>query len=347
MPKTTLITGIIIFASVFLILLGGGIPSRVAAGQNIFRTTVYGLMIIFLAWLIVNTVLRTVAGDSNIAENWWKLECKETIKVPPTTTTTTTTTTVRPGSPLAVNTNSLPNGQTNTNYSQTLQATGGKTPYIWSKTTGNLPAGLTLSTGGVISGKPTTAGTATFTVRVEDSSSPKLSATKRLSIAVTTTSAALACMFQGVNYSTFNICSGLRRPGVCGTSSCSQYVSSINRYANGAATANVLKAFMVIESDCNPTRVSYDGSSFGLMQFKPETAGDFTRNCGMGTQTSCTAAGGTWGSGGTGRCNVTGSWLTNPANADKSICLAAAYINSLAAGACGSSPGGIYAGYNA
>src|SRR3989344_5088397 len=186
----------------FKILLGGGIPSHVQAGQNVFRTTVYGLMIIFLAWLIVNTVLRTVAGDSNIAENWWKLECKETIKVPPTTTTTTTTTTVRPGSPLAVNTNSLPNGQTNTNYSQTLQATGGKTPYIWSKTTGNLPAGLTLSTGGVISGKPTTAGTATFTVRVEDSSSPKLSATKRLSIAVTTTSAALACMFQGVNYST-------------------------------------------------------------------------------------------------------------------------------------------------
>lgn len=61
----------------FLILLGGGIPAQVAKGQAIFRTTVYGLMIIFLAWLIVNTVLRTVAGDQNIAENWWKLECRE------------------------------------------------------------------------------------------------------------------------------------------------------------------------------------------------------------------------------------------------------------------------------
>jgi len=135
-------------------------------------------------------------------------------------------------------------------------------------------------------------------------------------------------MFQGVNYSAFNICSGLKRPGGCGTSSCSQYLPSINKYAGGAATASVLKAFMVIESDCNPTRVSYDGSSFGLMQFKPATANMFKSRCGI-TE------------------NITSSWLVNPANADKSICLAAAYINSIAAGACGSSPGGIYAGYNA
>ncbi|MBI2676669.1 MAG: hypothetical protein HYX21_01780, partial [Candidatus Yanofskybacteria bacterium] len=140
----------------FQILLGGGIPSRVQAGQNIFRTTVYGLMIIFLAWLIVNTVLRTVAGDSNIAEEWWKLECKETVKVASSTTTTTTTTTTLIPVPqsLTIGTGNLSNGQINTNYSQTLQATGGKTPYVWSKTTGSLPAGLTLSAGGVISGKP-------------------------------------------------------------------------------------------------------------------------------------------------------------------------------------------------
>src|SRR3989344_1361277 len=64
----------------FLILLGGGIPAQVVKGQNVFRTTVYGLLIIFLAWMIVNTVLRTIAGDENIAENWWKLECRETVR---------------------------------------------------------------------------------------------------------------------------------------------------------------------------------------------------------------------------------------------------------------------------
>ena len=91
---------------------------------------------------------------------------------------------------------------------------------------------------------------------------------------------------------------------------------------------NVLKTFMVIESDCNPTRVSFDGSSFGLMQFGPATANRFKNRCGI-TE------------------NITSSWLTNPANANKSICLGAAFINSIAAGRCGSSPGGIYAGYNA
>ncbi len=63
----------------FLILLGGGITTQVAKGRAVFETTVKGLLIIFLAWMIVNTVLRTVAGDENIAENWWKLECRETI----------------------------------------------------------------------------------------------------------------------------------------------------------------------------------------------------------------------------------------------------------------------------
>lgn len=67
----------------FKILLGGGIPAQVAAGYNIFWTTVYGLLIIFLAWLIVNTVLRTIADDQNIAQNWWKLECRETTSSAP------------------------------------------------------------------------------------------------------------------------------------------------------------------------------------------------------------------------------------------------------------------------
>ena len=320
----------------FLILLGGGIPSRVAAGQNIFRTTAYGLMIIFLAWLIVNTVLRTVAGDSNIAEEWWKLECKEVVPTTTTTTTTMVTTTLLPGS----STTTVTGGGTTT---ITILAT---TTTQSGATTTTKPPGSTTST--LLSSTTTTVKPTTTTIKPSTTTTTVAPTTTTARATTTTTSTALACMFQGVNYSTFNICSGLRRPGGCGTSSCSQYLSSINKYAGGAATASVLKAFMVIESDCNPTRVSYDGSSFGLMQFKPETAGDFKRNCGMGTQTSCTAAGGTWGSSSAvGRCNVTGSWLTNPTNADKSICLAAAYINSIAAGSCGSSPGGIYAGYNA
>ena len=83
---------------------------------------------------------------------------------------------------LSVTTSSLPTGTIGTTYSQTLAATGGTTPYTWSKKSGTLPAGLTLSTAGVISGKPTTAGTSTFTVQVKDKAAK--TATKSLSITV-------------------------------------------------------------------------------------------------------------------------------------------------------------------
>lgn len=232
------------------------------------------------------------------------------------------------GATLSVTTTSLPDGVVGTAYSQTLNATGGVTPYAWARTVGNLPPGLTMSTGGVITGTPTTAGTYTFTVKVEDSSSPKQSATKQLSIKVNTATT-VACIFQGVDYSTHNICSGLRRPGGCGTSACSRYLPSINRYSSGAATVNILKTFMVVESDCNPTRVSFDGSSFGLMQLQAGTARQFASRCGVAPGA------------------ITPGWLTDPANTDKSICIAAAFINSIARGSCGSQPGGIYAGYNA
>jgi hypothetical protein len=55
-------------------------------------------------------------------------------------------------------------------YSQTLKAAGGSgTGYTWSAPASNLPAGLSLSSGGVLSGPPSTAGTFSFSVQVTDS----------------------------------------------------------------------------------------------------------------------------------------------------------------------------------
>lgn len=54
-------------------------------------------------------------------------------------------------------------------YSATLQASGGTPPYSFSLLTGSLPAGLSLSSAGIISGTPTTVGISTFTARVTDS----------------------------------------------------------------------------------------------------------------------------------------------------------------------------------
>ena len=80
-----------------------------------------------------------------------------------------------------ITTDTLPGGKVGEAYSQTLSATG-TTPITWGIDSGNLPAGLTLDEAtGEISGTPTAAGTASFTVKVENSAG---SDTKELSIAI-------------------------------------------------------------------------------------------------------------------------------------------------------------------
>jgi hypothetical protein len=76
-----------------------------------------------------------------------------------------------PSTPLSVTTTSLSQGQTAVAYSATLSATGGTAPYSWSVKSGALPAGLSLSSGGAISGTPTTAGASSFVATVTDSKS--------------------------------------------------------------------------------------------------------------------------------------------------------------------------------
>lgn len=92
--------------------------------------------------------------------------------------------------PLVVSTTSLTNATVGSAYTQSLTATGGTAPYTWTVASGALPAGLTLSPAGVISGTPTTAGGANFTASVTDSASPAATATMALTLNVTATPAA-------------------------------------------------------------------------------------------------------------------------------------------------------------
>ena len=82
---------------------------------------------------------------------------------------------------LAVNTTSLPSGTNGVNYSQTLAAFGGKIPYSWSSPD-SMPAGLTLTTNGAISGIPTSSGDFCFTIQVIDASAETATQTVCLTI---------------------------------------------------------------------------------------------------------------------------------------------------------------------
>lgn len=78
--------------------------------------------------------------------------------------------TVQPGSggTIYVTTEGLPSGTAGQFYSQTLSQTGGFSP-TWDLYSGSLPPGLSLGTGGSISGTPSTQGSYSFTVRASES----------------------------------------------------------------------------------------------------------------------------------------------------------------------------------
>ena len=88
-----------------------------------------------------------------------------------------------PPPPLAITTPPiLPTATLGVPYSVALAATGGDPPYTWSRVSGSLPRGLTLSPSGVVSGTPTKRGNSTFTLRVRDSAGAQVSRTFSLRV---------------------------------------------------------------------------------------------------------------------------------------------------------------------
>ena len=69
---------------------------------------------------------------------------------------------------IAIDPATLPNATAGTAYSAALSASGGVGPYGFALTAGTLPAGLTLSSAGVLSGAPTESGTFGLTVTATD-----------------------------------------------------------------------------------------------------------------------------------------------------------------------------------
>ncbi|MGO9168845.1 MAG: putative Ig domain-containing protein [Candidatus Sulfotelmatobacter sp.] len=88
--------------------------------------------------------------------------------------------------PLQITTTSLPEVMAGAEYTETLAASGGKSPYHWKLTSGTLPQGLSLASTGVLSGSTAQTGPCTLTFQVTDSSWPvQLTASQQFVLQVT------------------------------------------------------------------------------------------------------------------------------------------------------------------
>ncbi|QHN05215.1 Ig domain-containing protein [Granulicella sp. WH15] len=104
---------------------------------------------------------------------------------PTAETITSTTVPLTIGVATLTLTGTLPPAVQNAAYSQTLTATGGVAPYTYDLATGStLPAGLTLSSDGTISGTPTTIGVTQFTVTATDTETTPQTASLKLNLQV-------------------------------------------------------------------------------------------------------------------------------------------------------------------
>ena len=112
--------------------------------------------------------------------------------------------------PPTITTSSLPDATTTVAYSVALAATGGATPYTWSLASGTLPAGLGLSSAGLISGTPSSTGTSSFTVKVtgSDGGTSTLSTSIRVAAPLSITTSSLPAPTLGSAYAQSIVATG-------------------------------------------------------------------------------------------------------------------------------------------
>ncbi|NLF39130.1 hypothetical protein GX586_06780, partial [bacterium] len=84
---------------------------------------------------------------------------------------------------LEIVTGALPDATQGQAYNAVLQAAGGVRPYVWTKTSGSLPDGLSLAANGAISGAPTATGAFSFVARVTDDADTFAEATFSIAVA--------------------------------------------------------------------------------------------------------------------------------------------------------------------
>ncbi len=147
---------------------------------------------------------------------------------------------------------SLPAATAGSAYSQTLSASGGTAPYTFAITAGALPAGLTLSAAGVLSGTPTASGGFNFTATATDSGGSPTSGARAytLTVAVATTTFPATSL----------------PAGTAGQA----YSSALN-----PATGGVAPYTYAVTAGALPAGITLDGSS-GALTGTPGSVGSFS-----------------------------------------------------------------------
>jgi hypothetical protein len=193
-----------------------------------------------------------------------------------TDTTKISTLTITVTAPPAITTTTLQAGVEGTAYSQAIMKTGGAGTVTFSISAGTLPAGLTLSSAGTISGTPTgPSGTASFTVKVTDSSTmTPMTATQALSILVnlpaapTITTTTLPAGVEGTAYSQMVAATGfgtLTFTTSAGAVPAGLALSSAGLISGTPTGPNVTANFTVMVTDSsNPTQTATQALSIAI-----------------------------------------------------------------------------------
>lgn len=194
-----------------------------------------------------------------------------------------------------ITTTSVPQGTVGLAYSQSLNATGGRSPYLWSVKSGSLPAGLSLTSDGTLGGSPTLSGSFSFTVAVRDSNgrtaSQGLTLVVLAPLAISTTtlpdgmvSATYGTSLQGAGGTapyTWSVTSGVLPPGLSLASTpglisgvpsqASMYTFNIQMSDTNGRTASAAVTLTIFAA-LNITAATLPGGAVGALYQAPLTA---------------------------------------------------------------------------
>jgi uncharacterized delta-60 repeat protein len=180
---------------------------------------------------------------------------------------------------------SLSNATAGSAFSVTITAAGGTAPYTYAVSAGTLPAGLTLTNAGTLSGTPTTAGTFTFTIKATASGSGNCTGTKAYTLTVAAAcptiainSATLPAATQGTAYSqTLTVTGGATVFTVSSGSLPDGLTLSSAGVISGTPTASSATASFTVQAaagTCVGTRnytITVTGGSCPTVNFTPAT----------------------------------------------------------------------------